>query len=486
MSNINSNSSAAAVKKRHAGKKLELDMTTGSIAKNLITFAFPLLVGNLFQQLYNMVDTWVIGQTGIAGDYAAVGSIGPIINILIGFFSGLASGVGVVISRHFGARDEDGVRRAVHTSMVMTLVLAVAFTVLGVILAPEMLDLMLDNEREGFDEMYGAGETYLRIYFAGVAGLMLYNMGAGILRAVGDSQRPLYFLIVCAVTNTVLDVVFVFCFHMGVAGVALATVISQCLSAVLTLIVLFRTDSCVRLRLKWLRVDTAMLKRIINIGIPSAIQMALTAFANVFVQSYIAGTEGNMTVNTGGWTTYSKVDQFIFLPMQSLALATTTFVGQNLGVGNVERAKTGARMAYFMSTACSIVIMVPTMIFAAPISGIFNSDPEIVATSTRLLHVITPFYLFCSVNQVFSAALRGAGNSRVPMLIMLTSFIGVRQVYLFIMSRYISNELIPIGISYPVGWFTCCVLTLIYYLHFDFAKVKTVSEENSEPEAVEG
>ena len=243
MSNINSNSSAAAVKKRHAGKKLELDMTTGSIAKNLITFAFPLLVGNLFQQLYNMVDTWVIGQTGIAGDYAAVGSIGPIINILIGFFSGLASGAGVVISRHFGARDEDGVRRAVHTSMVMTLVLAVAFTVLGVILAPEMLDLMLDNEREGFDEMYGAGETYLRIYFAGVAGLMLYNMGAGILRAVGDSQRPLYFLIVCAVTNTVLDVVFVFCFHMGVAGVALATVISQCLSAVLTLIVLFRTDS---------------------------------------------------------------------------------------------------------------------------------------------------------------------------------------------------------------------------------------------------
>ena len=182
---------------------------------------------------------------------------------------------------------------------------------------------------------------------------MLYNMGAGILRAVGDSQRPLYFLIACAVTNTVLDVVFVFCFHMGVAGVALATVISQCLSAVLTLIVLFRTDSCVRLRLKWLRVDTAMLKRIVNIGIPSAIQMALTAFANVFVQSYIAGTEGNMTVNTGGWTTYSKVDQFIFLPMQSLALATTTFVGQNLGVGNVERAKTGARMAYFMSTACS-------------------------------------------------------------------------------------------------------------------------------------
>lgn len=471
---------ASGVKKRSFGKKLELDMTRGSIAKNLITFAAPLLVGNLFQQLYNMVDTWVIGQTGVAGDYAAVGSIGPIINILIGFFSGLASGAGVVISRHFGARDEDGVRRAVHTSMVMTLVMAVAFTVLGVILAPFMLELMLDSEREGYAEMFGAGKTYLTIYFAGVIGLMIYNMGAGILRAVGDSQRPLYFLVACAITNTILDLLFVFKLGMGVAGVALATIISQALSAVLTLWVLFRTDSCVKLRLRDLKIDRVMLGKIINIGIPSAIQMALTAFANVFVQSYIAGTEGNMTVNTGGWTTYSKVDQFIFLPIQSIALATTTFVGQNLGVGNVERARRGARLAYFMSTACSIVIIIPVMIFAAPIAGIFNPDPMIVETATRLLRIITPFYLFCSVNQVFSAALRGAGNSRMPMIIMLTSFIGIRQIYLFVMSHYISNQLIPVGIGYPVGWFFCCVLTLAYYLHFDFSKVKTVNEENSE------
>lgn len=466
-----------SIKKRRFGKEPELDMTQGSIAKNLLTFAVPLLIGNLFQQLYNMVDTWVIGQTGIAGDYAAVGSIGPIINILIGFFSGLASGAGVVISRHFGAHDDDGVQRAVHTSMVMTLIMAVVFTVAGVILAPEMLDVMLDNEREGYAEMYGAGETYLRIYFSGVIGLMLYNMGAGILRAVGDSQRPLYFLIACAITNTLLDMLFVFVFEMGVSGVALATVISQLISAVLTLTVLFRTKSCVKLHLSRLRIDTVMLKKIINIGIPSAIQMALTAFANVFVQSYIAGTEGSMTVNTGGWTTYSKVDQFIFLPIQSLALATTTFVGQNLGVGNVERSKKGARLAYFMSTGCSIAIMIPVMIFAPQIAGVFNGDPEIVRTATLLLRCITPFYLFCSVNQIFSAALRGAGNSRTPMLIMLFSFIGVRQVYLFIMSRFVSNELIPIGISYPVGWFTCCVITLIYYLHFDFSKVRSVKEE---------
>lgn len=471
----------AATEAKRVGRKrsMELDMTRGSIVKNLLTFAVPLLIGNLFQQLYNMVDTWVIGQTGVAGDYAAVGSLGPIINILIGFFSGLASGAGVVISRHFGAKDEDGVRRAVHTSMVMTLVMAVVFTVLGVILAPEMLKLMLDSEREGYDEMFRAGNTYLTIYFAGVIGLMLYNMGAGILRAVGDSTRPLYFLIVCAIVNTVLDLLFVFKFNMGVAGVALATIIAQLISAILTMWVLFTTKSCVRVQLSKLKIDRVMLKKIINIGIPSAIQMALTAFANVFVQSYIAGTNGSMTVNTGGWTTYSKVDQFIFLPVQSLALAVTTFVGQNLGVGDVKRSKQGTYIAYLISTGVSILIIIPVMIFAPGIAGIFNADPDIVSAATTLLRHITPFYLFCSVNQIFSASLRGAGNSRTPMIIMLTSFIGIRQLYLFIMSHYISNELIPIGMAYPTGWFACCVLTLIFFLRFDFSKVASVKDETA-------
>ncbi len=474
----------AATEAGRVGRKrsMELDMTRGSIVKNLLTFAVPLLIGNLFQQLYNMVDTWVIGQTGVAGDYAAVGSLGPIINILIGFFSGLASGAGVVISRHFGAKDEDGVRRAVHTSMVMTLIMAVVFTVLGVILAPEMLKLMLDSEREGYDEMFRAGNTYLTIYFAGVIGLMLYNMGSGILRAVGDSTRPLYFLIVCAIVNTVLDLLFVFKFNMGVAGVALATIIAQLISAILTMWVLFTTKSCVRVQLSKLKIDRVMLRKIINIGIPSAIQMALTAFANVFVQSYIAGTNGSMTVNTGGWTTYSKVDQFIFLPVQSLALAVTTFVGQNLGVGDVKRSKQGTYIAYLISTGVSILIIIPVMIFAPGIAGIFNADPDIVSSATTLLRHITPFYLFCSVNQIFSASLRGAGNSRTPMIIMLTSFIGVRQLYLFIMSHYISNELIPIGMAYPTGWFACCVLTLIFFLQFDFSKVASVKDETAAAE----
>ncbi len=455
-----------------SGKKRELDMTQGSIIGNLMKFALPLLVGNLFQQLYNMVDTWVIGQTGENGAYAAVGSVGPIINILIGFFSGLATGAGVIISQHFGAKDRDGVRRAVHTSMAMTLVMGVLFTIIGVTMAPLMLKLML---RDTSSEIFPFAKQYLTIYFSGVMGLMLYNMGAGILRAVGDSQRPLFFLIVSAVTNTLLDLLFVLAFDWGAAGVAWATIIAQWLSALLTLFVLIRSDSWVQLKPRELRCDREMLKRIIAIGIPSALQMALTAFANVFVQSYIGSVNGDQAVNLGGWTTYSKVDAFIFLPVQSLAMATTAFVGQNLGIGDVKRAKTGTLIAWAMSTLTSLLIIITVMIFARPLASLFNPNDGVVDAAVRLLHLLTPFYICCSVNQILSASLRGAGNTRAPMIIMLSTFIGVRQIYLYVMSTFISNELLPVGFGYPVGWMTCAAAMLIYYLRFDFSKVKVAA-----------
>ena len=476
----------AILNKLFSGKKRELDMTEGSISGNLLKFALPLLVGNLFQQLYNMVDTWVIGQTGENGAYAAVGSVGPIINILIGFFSGLATGAGVIISQHFGAKNREGVRKAVHTSMVMTLVMGVAFTIIGVTMAPLMLKLMLRDTTSS--TIYPFAKSYLTIYFSGVIGLMLYNMGAGILRAVGDSQRPLFFLIVSAVTNTILDLVFVLGFNWGAAGVAWATIIAQWLSAILTMTVLIKSDSWVRLSLKELRCDLEMLKRIIAIGIPSALQMALTAFANVFVQSYIGNVNGDQATNLGGWTTYSKVDMFIFLPVQSLSMAATTFVGQNLGMGNVKRAKTGAHLAWLMSTLTSLVIIIGVEIFAKPLAAVFNSDPGVVAAAEELLHLFTPFYLFCSVNQIFSAALRGAGNTRAPMIIMLSAFIGVRQIYLYVVSTFVSNNLIPVGFGYPVGWMVCAAVMFIYYRCFNFEKANVAakivrnvekSEENS-------
>ena len=455
--------------RRGFGRRHDMDMTSGSIAGNLILFALPLLIGNLFQQLYNMVDTWVIGQTGENGAYAAVGSVGPIINIMIGIFSGLASGAGVVISRSYGARDEATVKRAVHTSVIMTLALSAVFTAIGVLGTPWVLRLMLGSEA---GDIFPHARTYLTIYFAGIVGLLVYNMGAGILRAVGDSRHPFYFLLVSAITNIVLDLVFVFVFDMGVAGVAWATVIAQALSALLTVITLFRTTSCVRLSLHSLKMDWGILGNIVLIGIPAAIQLALTAFSNVFVQSYIAGVNADQTAALGGWTSYSKIDQFLFLPSQSLSLAATTFVGQNLGAGDTVRARRGIRTAFLMALAVTAPLIGTVMLAAPWLAGIFNPDPAVVEHATLLLHYITPFYIFTCVNQVIAAGLRGAGNTTAPMIIMLTSFVGFRQLYLFVMSNYISNDLIPVAMGYPAGWAMCCLCITVYYLCYKFKPAK--------------
>ncbi len=458
------------VKRAPLGNRKSLDMTEGSIVKKILLFALPLLAGNLFQQLYNMVDTWVIGQTGNSGAYAAVGSVGPVTNVLIGFFMGLSTGAGVVISQYYGAKDFENLKKAVHTSVAMTLILGVIFTVVGVIMTPTVLRLMLGSAENG-SVVYPHAKTYLTIYFAGVLGLMVYNIGAGILRAVGDSQRPFYFLVASALTNIALDLLFVFKLGWGVAGVALATIIAQFVSAILTVITLIRTKECVRLLITDIKIDISSLKKIISIGIPGAVQMALTAFSNIFVQSYISGANGTQEIVLGGWTTYSKIDQFMFLPMQSIAHSVTTFVGQNLGNSNEKRARKGVLTAYLLSTACTLTIMTPVMIFAPQLSTVFNKDPLVVENATMLLHYITPFYLFSCINQTLAAALRGAGNSRAPMMIMLCSFVGFRQLYLFIVSNYISNDLLFIGFAYPAGWMMCAICTLIYYKTCKFKKI---------------
>ncbi len=458
----------AKIKGMFTSKRGDVDMTEGGIAANILRFAFPLLLGNLFQQLYNMVDTWVIGQNGDNSAYAAVGSVAPVINMLIGIFVGFASGAGVIISQYYGAKQYDKVKSAVHTSFAMTLVMVAAFTVIGVAMTPVMLNLMLDAS-DGVG-VFEHARTYLTIYFSGVFGLMIYNIGSGILRAVGDSTRPFFFLVVSALTNTVLDLVFVFNFGMGVAGVALATVIAQALSALLTVITLLRTDSCVKLIVKDIKFDFPMLGKIVKIGIPAAIQMALTAFSNVFVQSYIANINGNQEIILSGWTSYSKIDQFIFLPVQSISLGVTTFVGQNLGVHNEKRARQGARVGFLMSLAATVTVIAVVMIFAPYLAGIFNPDADVVACATTLLLWITPFYVCCCVNQVLSAALRGAGNTRAPMFIMLGTFVLFRQIYLFVMTNFISNELIPVAMSYPAGWLACSLCTFLYYKFVGFRK----------------
>lgn len=448
-------------------KQYNVDMTQGSILRHIIAFSFPLLLGNLFQQLYNMVDTWVLGRFVSNEAYAAVGSVAPIINTLIGFFMGLSSGAGVVISQYYGARQHDKVHDAVHTAMVMTLVLGVAFTGLGLLITPYMLDLMNITETTRPQAI-----AYLTIYFSGVIGLMLYNIGAGILRAVGDSKRPFYYLVCCAVMNTVLDLLLAP--KMGVEGVALATVVSQCLSAVLVMVTLLRTDSCVKLVPKELKIYWPLLKKTLYVGIPAALQMAVTSFSNVFVQSYI-NFFGDDCMS--GWTTYLKVDQLLFLPMQSISLAATTFVGQNLGKDLVDRAKKGVHCSILLALGTTTVLLIPVMIFAPQLVYFFNNKPEVVHYGTLLLRWVSPFYILCSFNQIYSCALRGAGNSKAPLIIMLTSFVAFRQVYLFIMSR-VCNQIIPIAMGYPAGWLLCSALTVIYYYKVNLGKSRLVDDSD--------
>ena len=447
-------------------RRTDVDMTEGSIFGHLLTFAFPLLLGNLFQQFYNTVDTWVVGNYVSNEAFSAVGTVGPIVNMLIGFFLGFSNGAGVVISQYYGAKNFEKVKKTVHTAIVLTLILGIVLTVIGIFMVPYMLTFM-KMPNGSFEE----GITYLTIYFSGLVGLMFYNLGSGILRAVGDSQRPFYFLVVSALLNVALDLLFVIRFGMGVEGVAYATVISQTVSAILCFIVLFRTSSCVRISIRNMQIDKECTSKIVKIGIPSALQMTITSFSNVFVQSYINyfGTDC-----MSGWTAYAKLDAFMFLPMQSISLATTTFVGQNLGKNDVARAKKGVNVALLMSFVATFVIMLPMVGFAPHLVYFFNQKQAVIEYGTLFLRYITPFYLICCVNQIYAGALRGAGNTRASMYMMLASFVFFRQGYLFIMANFISNTGLPIAMAYPAGWLVCSLLNYLYYKRVDLAKTRVV------------
>ncbi|MDO4415306.1 MAG: MATE family efflux transporter [Erysipelotrichaceae bacterium] len=445
-------------------KKTGTRMTEGKITPLIIRFAIPLLLGNIFQQFYNMVDSWVVGNFVSNEAFSAVGTVGPIINMLIGFFMGLSSGAGVVISQYYGASKEDQVSDTVHTAIMMTIALSVIITALGLVLMPVMLGIMNTPE-----SVLPEARSYLTIYFSGVAGLLFYNIGASILQATGDSKRPFYFLATAAVTNVVLDLLFVIVFHMGVEGVAYATVIAQLASAALVMFTLFRTDSCVKIIPSKLKMHWDVLARIIRVGIPAALQMAIISFSNIFVQSYINHFGADCM---SGWTAYSKIDALMLLPMQSIGLATTTFVGQNIGVGKVERVREGVRTGLMLSVAATVIPMIPVMLFAPQLVAFFNSKKEVVDYGVLMIRWISPFYALTCSSNIQSAALRGSGDTKAPMIIMIFSFVIFRQIYLFIVANFISNTVIPIFMGYPAGWLVCTVLTAVYYHKADLARAR--------------
>lgn len=429
------------------------DMTDGVIWKQLINFAFPLLVGNIFQQLYNTVDSVVVGNFVGADALGAVTSTAPIVLTLIGAAIGLTMGASVVISQYLGAKDIVNLRKSTHTAVVSALILSVIVSAIGYYITPGLLRMMNTPE-----SVYKEAVVYLQIYSLGLGGLMLYNMGAAILRAVGDSQRPLYYLILTSILNIILDLLFVIKFEAGVAGVAYATILAQLISALAIFYRLFRIKEYHSLTFHEMKIDTAILKRIIQIGFPAGFQMAVTAFSNVFVQAYI---NAYGAASTAGWGIYARVDAFIALSTQSMSMSITTFVGQNAGARKPDRIKQGVREAMKISLMISGTLIAIIFIFAPFIVSLFNREAAVISFGVLFLRLNTVFDPFNVYNQVLAGALRGVGDSRTPMLAMLGSFVVFRQIYLFIISR-LTSSVYFIAIGYPIGWIVCCTLIFLH------------------------
>ena len=431
------------------------DMTEGSILRQMILFALPLMLGNVFQMLYNTVDSVIVGNFVSKQALAAIGSTTVIVNMMVFFFNGFSIGAGVVIGQYFGARDMDKLHRAIETTMAATFVLSLLFSLLGVALVPPLLRFMSTPE-----DVLPEATVYLRIYLGGISGLLIYNMGSGILRAVGDSTRPLYFLILTSLLNIVLDLFFVLVLKMGVAGAAVATVLSQFVSGALILVLLTRTRDIYRLVWRELKIELFLLKKIFAVGLPMAIQQVLTAFSNIFVQGYVNVFGSDVMA---GWSSYNKLDQFIMLPMQSMAMASTTFVSQNIGAGKERRADQGTGVALMLSTSVTLGIAVALFVFASPAVRLFSPDSDVIRYGVLFIRANVFFLLLNCVNHVLAGALRGRGDSAAPMIIMLSCFVGARQVYLYLVTHLVANTPLLVGLGYPVGWTLCCIVELSYY-----------------------
>lgn len=429
-------------------------MTQGPILRQLVFFSFPLMLGNVFQLLYNMVDSIIVGNFVSKQALAAIGSTTVIVSMIVFFFSGFATGAGVVIGNNFGARNMDRLHDAVHTTVAATFIFSLLLTLLGTAAVRPMLVIMRTPE-----DVFRDAALYLRIYIGGISGLLIYNMGSGILRAVGDSIRPLGFLILTSVLNILLDLFFVIVLKLGIAGAAVATILSQFVSAALILLLLTRTRDIYRLDWKELHIDFPILKKIFSIGMPTALQAVITSFSNIFVQGYINAFGSDVMA---GWSCYNKLDHFIFLPMQSMSVASTTFVSQNSGAGNERRSRRGTFLAILI-TCLVIGVTAAVLTFFAPAAvRMFSPDEAVIRYGAMFIRTNAFFLIFNGIAQVLAGALRGRGDSRGPMVIMLFNFVVVRQIYLYWVTHFVANTPRLVGFGYPVGWVLCCVMELIY------------------------
>lgn len=434
-------------------------LTEGSIPKKIIKFAIPLFLGNLFQQLYNMADSLIVGNFLGSNALAAVTSTGSLIFLLVGFFNGTAMGAGVVISRYFGAKDYDKVKSAVHTDVAFGIAAGLLMTVIGVVFAPQILTWMNTPT-----EVLPNSTAYLRIYFLGSLAVVLYNVCMGILQAVGDSKHPLYYLILSSIVNIILDLIFNGVFKLGVEYAALATIISQMISVVLCMRRLMISQDVYQLKLRAIRFDPQMLKQIVSLGLPSGIQNSIISIANIVVQSNI-NAFGKMAM--AGCGSYSKIEGFGFLPITCFAMAMTTFIGQNLGAKKYDRVKKGAAFGIICSISIAELIGIVIYVFIPYLIQMFDSEAQVIAYGTLQARTVTLFYFLLAFSHTVAGIMRGAGKSTVPMFVMMICWCIIRITYITIIVHFI-NEIQVVFWAYPLTWTLSSILFLVYLLKADW------------------
>ena len=434
-------------------------MTEGCIWRKIVKFALPICWGNLFQQLYNIVDSVVVGNYVGRDALAAISSTGSLIFLLVGFFGGIFMGAGVVVSKYFGANKKESVQKAIHTSIAFAIIAGIILTVVGTLLTPQILRLMGTP-----DSVFSNATLYVRIYFMGILSVVLYNTSSGIFQAVGDSKHPLYYLIISSIVNVVLDLIFVVIFKWGIGGAAFATIISQTVSVVLSFYKLSTTNDVYKVDFKKIHIDPRILKEIIRLGLPAGIQNSVIALANVVVQANINAFG---SVAMAGCGSYSKIEGFVFIPITSFAMSMTTFIGQNLGAKKYDRAKEGAKFGIITSIILAEIIGVIFFILAPQLISLFNGEPEVVQFGTSQSRTIALFYFLLAFSHCIAGILRGAGKAVVPMFVMLICWCIIRVTYITITTHFIPMIQVVFW-AYPLTWFLSSIIFLIYYLKSDW------------------
>lgn len=436
-----------------------VSLTQGPIWKAMLLFALPVFLGNVFQQFYNAFDSWCVGNFIGEDALAAVSSSGSLIFMMVSFFNGVAMGAGVVIARHYGAMDYKPMRKAIHTAIAFGLVTGVLLTIAGVAFTPTILRWMGTPT-----EVLPQSISYFRYYFCGAIFTVMYNIFVGILHAVGDSRHPLYYLVFSTVVNIALDMLFVAVMHLGVGSAAMATTISQGISAALCCIHLMRADKPYRMRLREVQFDKKSLLEIVKYGLPSGIQNSVIALANVVVQSNINAFGKSAMAGCGA---YSKLEGFAFLPVTCFTQTLSTFTGQNLGARKHDRVKKGVGFGIACSCLMAELIGILSYLFAPELIGIFNDSPDAISFGTRHMRTICLFYFLLAFSHCIAAILRGAGKSTIPMFTMLACWCVIRVSYITVAVRFV-NELTTVSWAYPLTWFLSSVVFLIYFLQADW------------------